>query len=148
MNMTEETGRIKASVDRLKLRTAARAINLIVLHCSATPQGRDVTVADIRRWHLERGFADIGYYFVIRLDGTVEAGRPVDRIGAHCKGHNRNSIGICYVGGADASLRSKDTRTPQQKLALAMLLDRLKSLYPEAAVRKHRELAATECPGF
>ena len=147
MNMTEETGRIKASVDRLKLRTA-RAINLIVLHCSATPQGRDVTVADIRRWHLERGFADIGYHFVVRLDGTVEAGRPVDRIGAHCKGHNRNSIGICYVGGADASLHSKDTRTPQQKQALAMLLDRLKSIYPEAVVRKHRELAATECPGF
>ncbi len=87
MNMTEETGRIKASVDRLKLRTAARGINLIVLHCSATPQGRDVTVADIRRWHLERGFADIGYHFVVRLDGTVR-GRPP------CELHRRPLQGV------------------------------------------------------
>ena len=139
--------RIVASVDALDL-SCKRKIDLVVLHCSATPDGRDVSAADIRRWHLERGFADIGYHFVVRLDGTVEVGRAIGRTGAHCKGYNRHSIGICYIGGADSLLRSKDTRTPQQKLALAMLLEKIRGVYPDAVVKKHKELSATDCPGF
>ncbi len=139
--------RIEACVNGLRLESS-RKIDMIVLHCSATPQGRDVTVDDVRRWHLQRGFADVGYHFVIRLDGTVETGRAIDKVGAHCKGHNRNSIGICYVGGADDKLRSKDTRTLEQMHTLDLLLRRLREVYPKAVVRKHRELAATDCPGF
>ena len=73
-----------------------RHINEIIIHCSATPEGRDYTVADIDRWHKARGWRGIGYHYVIYRDGSVHAGRPVEQIGAHCTGHNANSIGICY----------------------------------------------------
>lgn len=139
---------IAASVEALQLRTT-RPIDLIVLHCSATPEGRDVDAATIRRWHTrERGFTDIGYHFVVRLDGTVEPGRPLALIGAHCLGHNRRSIGICYIGGTDSAGRSKDTRTPAQRAALEALLAKLAAIYPRAQVKKHRELSPTLCPGF
>ena len=142
------TQRIMEGINRLDL-TCGRKIDLIVLHCSATPEGRDVSAADIRRWHMhDRKFADIGYHFVVRLDGTVEAGRPLSMAGAHCLGYNKRSIGICYVGGADGELRSKDTRTPAQREALDLLVGKLRERYPEATVRKHRELASTDCPGF
>ena len=72
-----------------------RAIDTIIVHCSATPAGRDNSAADIRRWHRQRGFSDIGYHFVVRLDGTIEAGRPLELPGAHCRGHNLRSIGVC-----------------------------------------------------
>ena len=75
-----------------------RVIDEIIVHCTATPQGRAVSVDDIDRWHRQRGFAGIGYHFVVYLDGTVHTGRPIGLAGAHCKGHNAHSIGICYVG--------------------------------------------------
>ena len=71
-----------------------RNINLIIVHCSATPEGRDVSVADIDRWHRERGFDGIGYHYVVYIDGSVHEGRPLNKVGAHCKGHNAHSIGI------------------------------------------------------
>jgi len=71
----------------------------IIIHCSATPEGRDYTVEDIRRWHLNRGFKDIGYHFVIYRDGSIHVGRAKDLVGAHCEGHNAISIGVCYIGG-------------------------------------------------
>lgn len=146
--MNTQTERILKSIDNLNLR-CDRNIDLIVIHCSATPEGRDVSAADIRRWHMrDRGFTDIGYHFVVRLDGRVEAGRRLGVAGAHCRGYNRHSIGICYIGGADRWLRSKDTRTPAQREALDLLVGRLREVYPEATVSKHRELAATDCPGF
>ena len=80
---------------------SSRDIREIILHCSATKQGDDFSAGDIRRWHLQRGFNDIGYHFVVRLDGTVERGRDINLTGAHCLNHNRRSIGICYVGGLD-----------------------------------------------
>ena len=125
-----------------------RNISEIIIHCSATKAGRGFHADDIRRWHLQRGFADIGYHFVIALDGTVEPGRPLDMTGAHCIGHNRRSIGICYVGGLDAAGHPADTRTPAQRRALAELLARLRPLYPEATVHGHREFAAKACPCF
>ena len=131
-----------------------REIKKIIIHCSATPEGRHVTVDDIRRWHMKpvskggRGWSDIGYHYVIYLDGTVHPGRPVEKTGAHCTGQNANSIGICYVGGLDANGKAKDTRTGEQKTALRLLVATLKSKYPGVTVHGHREFAAKACPSF
>ena len=119
-----------------------RKINLIVVHCSATPEGRDVTAADINKMHIARGFKKIGYHYVVRLDGTVEMGRKENEIGAHAKGYNANSIGVCYVGGlASDGKTPKDTRTPAQKSALKKLLHTLKQRYPDARIVGHRDLS-------
>ena len=125
-----------------------RNINLIIVHCSATPEGRDVSVADIDRWHRERGFDGIGYHSVVYIDGSVHEGRPLEKVGAHCKGHNAHSIGICYVGGVDSYGKPKDTRTLAQKDALVNLLMRLKRRFPKAVIRGHRDFAAKACPSF
>jgi hypothetical protein len=91
----------------------SRKINEIIVHCSATPEGKDYSVADIRKWHIQRGFGDIGYHYVIYRDGTVHKGRSIGKIGAHTSGHNSYSIGICYIGGcASDGKTAKDTRTP------------------------------------
>lgn len=126
-----------------------RTINEIIVHCSATPEGRDYTVAQIRQWHLQRGFRDIGYHYVIYRDGTIHTGRPVAQAGAHCTGHNAHSIGVCYVGGvAKDNKTPKDTRTEAQKKSLANLLKRLHELYPKATLHGHREFANKACPSF
>ena len=120
-----------------------RFVNLIVIHCSATPEGRDVTAADIDRMHRTRKppFAQIGYHFVVRIGGLVERGRDPALPGAHVSGHNAHSIGICYVGGVDKAGKVKDTRTDAQKAGLeALLRDQLK-LYPDAKVCGHRDLS-------
>ncbi len=125
-----------------------RPINEIILHCTATPEGREVKVADIRRWHVQRGFSDIGYHYVILLDGTVELGRALEKQGAHCSGHNKTSIGVCYVGGCDSNMQPKDTRTEAQKVALAKLIRDLRTQFPKATIHGHREFAAKACPSF
>lgn len=126
-----------------------RRITGVIVHCSATPAGRDVTVADIRRWHKgERGFADIGYHFVVRLDGRVECGRPLAQPGAHCRGHNGSSVGVCYVGGIGSDGRPADTRTPAQREALTVLLTALRRRFPGAVIRGHRDFAPKACPCF
>lgn len=125
-----------------------RRITEIIIHCTATKEGEDYTVDDIRRWHLDRGWDDCGYHFVVRLDGTVEQGRPISIAGAHCKGHNANSIGIAYVGGLDKQGRPKDTRTAAQRDALLCLVLRIKQAYPEAKVFGHNAFANKACPCF
>ena len=125
-----------------------RNINKIIVHCSATKEGKAFNVADITRWHKQRGFATIGYHWVVLLDGTIQQGRAEMTMGAHCKGHNANSIGICYIGGLDENGKSKDTRTPEQKKALLELLKRLKKDYPKATIHGHREFANKDCPCF
>ena len=126
-----------------------RKIDKIIIHCTATPEGRDCTVADIDRWHRERGFSEIGYHYVVYLDGSIHEGRPVAKAGAHCKGQNARSIGVCYVGGMDAAgKQAKDTRTPAQKAALRELVEKLKREYPGATVHGHNEFAAKACPCF
>lgn len=125
-----------------------RRITEIIIHCTATKEGKDYTVEDIRRWHMERGWDDCGYHFVVRLDGTVEQGRPIAVAGAHCKGHNANSIGIAYVGGLDKDGRPKDTRTAAQRDALLCLVWRVKQAYPEAKVFGHNAFANKACPCF
>lgn len=120
----------------------------VIVHCSATPEGRDVTAKDIDRFHRTRGFAKIGYHYVIRLDGTIEKGRGETEIGAHCLGKNACSIGVCYVGGIKSDGSPADTRTPCQKAALASLLVSLRKRYPGIEIRGHRDFAAKACPSF
>ncbi|MCM1162788.1 MAG: N-acetylmuramoyl-L-alanine amidase [Muribaculaceae bacterium] len=126
-----------------------RTINKIIVHCSATPAGRHVTTADIDLWHQQRGFDCIGYHYVVYLDGSVHAGRPEQRIGAHCRGYNATSIGVCYIGGVESDGRTPaDTRTPQQKSALRQLLMSLKARYAQAVIHSHSDFACKACPSF
>lgn len=126
-----------------------RSINEIIVHCTATPDGRPVTIREITQWHKNRGFSTIGYHYVVMLDGTVCNGRNVDTVGAHCTNHNSHSIGVCYVGGLDkVTKQPKDTRTPAQKYALTTLLKKLKALYPKAKIYGHRDFANKACPCF
>ena len=126
-----------------------RKITKIILHCSATPEGRDYTVADIDRWHKQRGWQGIGYHYVVYRDGSVHPGRPVEQIGAHTSGHNTNSIGVCYIGGVAADGETpKDTRTPAQRAALRDLVELLRAEYPSATIHGHREFANKACPSF
>lgn len=133
-----------------RLKKSKRTITEIIIHCSATPEGRDYTVDDIRRWHKDQGWSDIGYHYVIYRNGHIEPGRDVDIIGAHCVGHNTNSIGICYVGGvARDGKTAKDTRTLAQKAALLSLLVDLHKLYPMAIIVGHRDYdKGKACPSF
>ena len=127
-----------------------RKINKIILHCSATPEGRHHDVADIRRWHLKRGFNDIGYHYLIHIDGTIEEGRPLNKQGAHCSGQNRGSIGICYVGGMSKDMKkAKDTRTQAQKDSLIKLMHELIYKYnKDMTIHGHNEYANKACPSF
>jgi len=126
-----------------------RNINKIIVHCTATPEGRDVSVDEIRRWHVdERGWSDIGYHWIITLSGAIEKGRPESRSGAHAKGFNKNSIGVCYVGGVDATMKPKDTRTEGQKETLRCLLEDLRERYPNAEIIGHRDVSSKACPSF
>jgi len=131
-----------------------REINKIIIHCSATREGQEMSVETIRSWHLKRGFSDIGYHYLIHLNGLISYGRNIKRSGAHTKGQNKNSIGVCYVGGveskrgANGKFIAKDTRTPDQKLALLDLLKTLKRLSPNATIHGHNEFAAKSCPCF
>ena len=125
-----------------------RKIDKLIIHCSATPEGRDYTVADIDRWHKQRGWKGIGYHYVVDLDGTIEPGRDVTIAGAHTTGHNADSIGVCYIGGADTDMKPKDTRTEEQKAALRLLLKYLVQKYPGATIYGHRDFAQKACPSF
>lgn len=126
-----------------------RNIKEIIVHCSATPEDKDFTVAQIKQWHLQRGFRDIGYHYIIYRDGSIHKGRSEDVIGAHCTGHNSYSIGVCYIGGvAKDGKTPKDTRTDAQKASLISLLRELKRKYPKASIHSHRDYANKACPSF
>ena len=133
----------------IKTKTTKRKINELIVHCTATKEGVNQTVEQIRKYHVNNlGWSDIAYHFVIYLDGSIHEGRPIDRIGGHTKGHNSYSIGIVYVGGLDKNGKAKDTRTPQQKEALIKLLKQLKKDYPKATIHGHYEFANKACPCF
>lgn len=125
-----------------------RYINRIIVHCTATPEGREETVKSIRDMHLANGWSDIGYHYLIGLKGERWVGRDVNLVGAHCAGFNTNSIGVCYVGGVDKQLKPKDTRTKEQKEALLSLLKDLKKLYPNAKIYGHCDFSSKKCPSF
>ena len=136
-----------------RLKKSSRPINKIIVHCSATPEGKDFTVDDIRSWHLKKGWSDIGYHYVVYRDGSVHVGRDVNIQGAHCADNNGNigSIGVCYIGGCARDGKTpKDTRTDAQKTALLNLLIDLKKLYPQAVILGHRDLDkhGKLCPSF
>jgi N-acetyl-anhydromuramyl-L-alanine amidase AmpD len=116
-------------------------IRRIVIHCTATREGQDIDAATIRRWHLRQGWSDIGYHFVIGIDGEIERGRPEEIAGSHVRGFNTGSIGVVYVGGLDAQGKGKDTRTPAQQDAMAQLVRDLLASYPGAEVVGHRDLS-------
>lgn len=135
------------------IKKSKRKIDLLIVHCTATPEGKNFTTTDIKRWHTApkpngRGWSDIGYHYVIYLDGSIHNGRDVDLIGAHVTGHNYNSIGIVYVGGTDKNGKAKDTRTDAQKQSLIKLLKELKEKYPKATIHGHSEYANKACPCF
>lgn len=126
-----------------------KQITEIILHCSATVEGANFKAADITRWHKQRGFTTIGYNFVIDLDGTIEMGRSIMFDGAHTVGHNKNSIGICYIGGLDKRTnKPKDTRTTEQNESFKILLRLLHKMFPSATLHGHNEFANKACPCF
>ena len=126
-----------------------RTINKIIIHCTATPEGRTVTVADVDKWHREKGWNGIGYHYLIGLNGEIWKGRNESIIGAHTEGQNTNSIGIAYVGGMTKDMKSsKDTRTTEQKMSLLNLIKQLKIKYPTAKIYGHRDFSSKACPSF
>ena len=126
-----------------------REINEIIVHCSATREGQDIDASTIDEWHKARGWSGIGYHFIVKLNGSIEYGRMVDKVGAHCKGHNTNSIGVCYIGGVENDGKTpKDTRTSEQIASLLTLLRFLKLLHPDASIYGHRDFANKACPSF
>lgn len=125
-----------------------RTLKRIILHCTATPEGKHFDVATIRKWHLERGWKDIGYHYVIYLDGTLKEGRPIEQVGAHTKDHNKDSVGIVYVGGVDAKGKAKDTMTQEQETTMVNLIKALREEYGELSLHGHNEFANKACPSF
>jgi N-acetylmuramoyl-L-alanine amidase len=124
----------------------------LVIHCAATKPSLDIGAKEIRQWHKQKGWIDIGYHFVIRRDGRIETGRPVDVVGAHVEGHNSTSVGICLVGGvsqADANV-PEDNFTGAQYVALAGLLKELIVKYPNCTIKGHRDFPGVKkaCPSF
>lgn len=131
-----------------------KEIDKIIVHCSATQEGKDISAATIDAWHKKRGWSGIGYHYVVGLNGNIEYGRSVYSTGAHVKGHNTGSIGICYIGGVesergpDGKWVAKDTRTSEQKESLLDLIKTLKRLHPDATVHGHNEFSSKACPCF
>ena len=125
-----------------------RKIKWIILHCADTEAGRDFTVMDIDRWHKRRGWVAVGYHFVITLDGTLQQGRVLEAVGAHCFHYNQESIGICYIGGRRNGAFC-DTRTPAQCATMERCVRHLLQRFPEAVVCGHHDLnAGKACPCF
>lgn len=140
---------VPAMTSQVIKKNSRRKITEIIVHCTATPAGKDYTVDDIRKWHKRQGWSDIGYHYVVYRDGSIHGGRDVDIAGAHCTGHNTNSIGVCYVGGVGRDGKTpKDTRTVAQAEGLENLLRLLKEIYPQAKIHGHRDFAAKDCPSF
>ena len=126
-----------------------RIITLLIVHCSAVRPGQRSSAKDINGWHREKGWNGIGYHYVVRRDGSIELGRPLEEIGAHCVGHNSHSIGICYEGGLNELGEEADTRTPEQKVALRKLLEELHEQFPKALIVGHHDLnPGKKCPCY
>ena len=125
-----------------------RDLKRVILHCSATPEGREFGAEDIRRWHINRGWTDIGYHYVIHIDGLIETGRPVSIQGAHTSGENEDSVGVCYIGGLDLSMDAKDTMTVPQEIAFVELVNSLRLIFGDLFIHGHNEYSPKACPSF
>lgn len=134
----------------MALFTPRKRTDFIVVHTTATPEGKDLDVKAIDRMHRDRGFTGIGYHFIIKLDGTIQLGRPQEMVGAHVEGHNSNSVALSYIGGVTAEGKAKDTRTPAQVVAMTDLIRDLMKEYPNATVLGHRDFPKVrkDCPCF
>lgn len=128
--------------------TQRKETNAIFVHCAATKPSQDVGVREIRQWHKEKGWLDIGYHFVIRRDGTVEAGREQSAVGSHVANYNHDSVGVCLVGGIDDKGKFAANFTPAQMQSLRSLLVELKVQYPGSVLRAHHDVAPKACPSF
>ena len=115
-------------------------IKKLIIHCSESPNGRPDTAEDIHLWHIQRGWSGIGYHYVICVDGAIQSGRPEYWEGAHCSGHNQDSLGICLIG--------TDEFSEAQWLALKHVITGIKSRYPDITIHGHREFSSKLCPGF
>lgn len=136
--MNATTSDTTVTPPRLKDRESTE---LIVVHCSATSPNADIGVPEITRWHKQRGFDTVGYHYVIRRTGRLETGRRESEIGAHVRGHNSNSIGVCLAGGVDIRGKPENNFTPEQFATLETLLQQLKGRYPDARILGHRDLS-------
>lgn len=130
---------------QFKTRAETKAI---FVHCSATKTSMNIGVREIRQWHKEQGWLDVGYHFIIRRDGTVEEGRPVDAVGSHVKDWNNVSVGVCLVGGIDSSGKFEANFTPEQMDSLDSTLDMLCMKYRNAVIKAHHDVAPKACPSF
>jgi len=126
--------------------TTQRRIDKIVVHCSYSPQGRGDGAREIDRWHTEKGWDGIGYHYVVLENGDIQKGRWIDKAGAHAKGYNGNTIGICRIGG----WKGNHDTTMEQKFALMALCELLRDEYDleTSDIVGHKELpsVAKECP--
>lgn len=144
-----DISRAPPNASSIKLLDTSRPIREVIVHCTATSEGKDFTVDDIRSWHKQRGWSDIGYHYVVYRDGRVMLGRPVGQIGAHVANHNTGTIGISYVGGLSADGKvAKDTRTAAQRSSLLWLTAHLCRKFSITKVTGHNEYAAKACPSF
>jgi len=126
-----------------------RKISLIVLHCDGIRPEQHNSVESIGNYHRTKGWNGIGYHFWVSRDGTAYPGRALEKAGAHCVGHNRHSVGICYEGGLDSAGESADTRTPQQVKALRKLVEQMHAHFPDAVIVGHHDLNPDKpCPCF
>lgn len=127
-----------------------RKVNKVIIHCSATPPTMAIDAETVRGWHVDgNGWKDIGYHFFIKRDGTIEVGRSIKVAGAHTKGHNGGSIGICYAGGVAVDRKTpEDNRTDAQKEALTLLCKALSEVFPKVTFHGHNEFSAKACPSF
>lgn len=126
-----------------------RKINKVIVHCSATKPDQNITAKNIKKWHTEeRGFKDIGYHYVIRRDGTLEKGRDIGEAGAHARGHNLESIGVCLIGGIDKFNSPEQNYTANQYYTLKKLLDVLCVTFPNADIIGHNNVSDKACPVF
>lgn len=127
-----------------------RPIDKLIIHCAATKPDMDIGVKEIRGWHVDgNGWKDIGYHHVIRRDGTLETGRPLDQVGAHCQGQNTGSIGVCLVGGIDAKGKPEKNFTEAQWSKLRHYVMVFKAEYPDATIHGHNEYdKGKACPSF
>ena len=127
-----------------------RHVNMLVIHCAATKPDMNIGVKEIRDWHVRgNGWRDIGYHLVIRRDGTIERGRPMENIGSHVRGHNGGSIGVCLVGGVDNNMKARNNFTAAQWISLELIVSDFQKNYPNARICGHRDLdKGKECPSF
>ena len=129
---------------------AMRTYKSIVLHCSATSADADIGACEIDKWHVARGWSQIGYHFVVRRDGTIERARPLHLPGAHTKGHNNYTIGVCYIGGVNDDNEPEDNMTKKQAKAFVELVEKIRDLFGPIHVKGHRDFpnVAKACPSF